>query len=261
MIITTRKGRQVAERPLHERISDDLRAQMDSGTLRPGDALPSESDLEETYSTSRGTVRKALATLTAEGRISNGQGRPRLVRSDAPLTFHASQSESWEKLEERRVRGVDAWVADVTEQGHEPGQTISVAIEIPPAPIGRLLGLASDEMAVVRRRLRTVDGEPHNACSSWYPQNVAEGTPITHPADVKQGVIALMADLGYRQVRYFDEVTARMPGPDEVRRLRIGGGVPVIVHLRTGYTAERPVRVTETVWPADRARLIFELPA
>jgi len=35
----------------------------------------------------------------------------------------------------------------------------------------------------------------------------------------------------------------------------------VIVQTRTGYTTDRPVKVTVTIWPADRARLIYEMPA
>lgn len=249
------------ERPLHERIADDLREQIASGNLRPGDQLPSESDLWKQYEASRGTVRKALSTLTSEGLVSNGQGRPRIVRDPRPLTFYASRSESRERLLERRPSSADAWVADVTDQGHVPGQTISVAIEVPPAGIRERLHLKEGETAVVRRRVRTIDGEPHDLNDTWYPHKIADGTPITHPADVKQGTISLMADMGYVQIRYEHTVGARMPDPHEARGLRIGAGVPVLVHTWTGWTETEPVKVTETIWPADRTILAFELPA
>jgi GntR family transcriptional regulator len=251
----------VAERPLHERITDDLREQISRGSLKPGDHLPSESELETEYRASRGTIRKALGQLAQEGLITNGQGRPRLVRRSDPLTFYASRSESRARRDERKPVGVDAWVADVTEHGHEPAQMIAVAIEVPPQDIARLLRLPPGRTAVVRRRIRTVDGTPHNINATWYPHEIADGTPIVHPADVRQGTIALMADMGYVQVRYDDTVTARMPDPDESRQLQIGTGVPLIVHVRTGWTETEPVKVTETLWPADRTVLAFELPA
>jgi hypothetical protein len=33
------------------------------------------------------------------------------------------------------------------------------------------------------------------------------------------------------------------------------------VQTRTGYTKDRPVKVTVTVWPGDRSRLVYELDA
>ncbi|HEX6677864.1 MAG TPA: UTRA domain-containing protein [Actinomycetes bacterium] len=44
---------------------------------------------------------------------------------------------------------------------------------------------------------------------------------------------------------HHDEVTARMPTPDELRTLELGSGVPVLVYVRTAYTKERPIRLTE----------------
>jgi DNA-binding GntR family transcriptional regulator len=44
-------------------------------------------------------------------------------------------------------------------------------------------------------------------------------------------------------------------------RLEVPPGVPVLVHLRTGYAGERPVRVAVTVMRGDRHRLVYELPA
>jgi len=50
-----------------------------------------------------------------------------------------------------------------------------------------------------------------------------------------------------------------MPGPDEIRTLDLAQGVPVIVYVRTAWTNQRPVRVTRTVFPADRKRIVYEL--
>ena len=58
---------------------------------------------------------------------------------------------------------------------------------------------------------------------------------------------------------HVDELTARMPGPDEIRTLDLAQGVPVIVYVRTAWTNQRPVRVTRTVFPADRKRIVYEL--
>ena len=41
--------------------------------------------------------------------------------------------------------------------------------------------------------------------------------------------------------------------------LDLAAGVPVLAHVRTCYTKERPVRLTETIFAGDRNRLVYEL--
>ena len=50
-----------------------------------------------------------------------------------------------------------------------------------------------------------------------------------------------------------------MPTPAEARTLDLGTGVPVLSYVRTAYTKERPVRLTETIFAGDRNRLVYEL--
>lgn len=246
-----------------QQLAGKLRELIAAGEYAPGDTVPPEKKLCETFGVSRTTVRRALIALTAEGMLDEGHGRlGRQVRDSRPLVFHATRSESLARAEERRVLGTDAWVTDAAEQGRKPGQALSVSIEDATPAIARWLGLEAGARVVVRHRLRSLDGSPHDTADSYYDAAIAEGTLIAQPADIPQGVIAYMAaELGHVQERYADEVTARMPAPDEAHRLRIPPGVPVIVQARTGHTAVRPVRVTVTAWPADRVRLLWEVKA
>jgi GntR family transcriptional regulator len=41
--------------------------------------------------------------------------------------------------------------------------------------------------------------------------------------------------------------------------LELGAGVPVLAYVRTAYTKERPVRLTETIFARDHNRLVYEL--
>jgi GntR family transcriptional regulator len=252
------------ETPLYRDLAATLRREITSGALPPGALLPTEYELAAQYSVSRNTVRLALADLQASGLITTGRGRGgRRVQRREVLEFHGSASESMARADERLKvgDGVDAWVADNHDQGHTGTQQISVEIVEAPPGIARLLEIPAGERVVARRRLRLVDGKPHNLNDTWYPADIAEGSPIMHPADVPQGTITLMREMGYVQVRYRDEIEGRAPDPIEAQRLRIPSGWPVIVQTRTGYTTERPVKATVTIWPADRARLIYELPA
>ena len=252
----------VTEQALWEDVAAGLRSSINRGEYKPGDTLPTEAELAREYNVSRDTVRRALTRLTQQGLVTPGRGRlGRQVRTSQPLTFYAVRSESQERIAERRASGRDAWMADATEQERRAGQHITVAIEQAGPEIASRLELPDEEPVAVRQRLRTIDGHPHNLNDTYYPRDISEGTAIEHPADVTEGTIALMRDMGYVQVRYRDDLETRMPTPEEAERLQIPPGVPVLVQYRTGYTAERPVKLTVTVWPGDRTNLVYEFPA
>lgn len=63
------EGRKVDQRdptPLHEQLAAILRAEIRAGTYAETGILPSESYLQQEHGVSRGTVRRAIETLTAE---------------------------------------------------------------------------------------------------------------------------------------------------------------------------------------------------
>lgn len=255
----------ISEQPLWKQVAAKLREDITSGRYEDGDAFPTGAEIADEYGVSQTTtVRRAVEMLEREGLLTEGHGRRgRRVRLRAPYIHHATRSESARRVDERKNSGVDAWVADVAEQGGDGSQEISVAVQAADSEIAARLHLKDGDPVVVRHRVRLLDGEAHNLNDTYYPESIAQGTAIMLPGDVTQGVISLMRDLGYVQVRYTDELAARMPTTEEASRLRIPSGtVPVMVQYRTGYTADAtPVKLTVTVWPADRARLIWEFDA
>lgn len=54
---------------LHARIRADIEARIRSGQLRPGDRIPNETELMQTWGCARMTVNRALSALAADGRI------------------------------------------------------------------------------------------------------------------------------------------------------------------------------------------------
>lgn len=246
-------------KPLHEVIADDLRRQIVSGSLAPGARVPSEKSLAASRGVSRNTVRQALRTLETAGLVSRGAGPlGRTVQERKLVEFHATRSEGRARGARRRVRGVDAWVADNLDQGRVGTQVIVVEVINAPADIAARLDVPVGAAVVVRRRLRYSDGEPNNQNDTYFPEDLVRGTAITLPADVPQGAIELLAEMGHPQVRWRDRLEARAPTPQEARALEIAPGFPVIVHIRTGYGPYRPIRVAETVWRGDRAAIIYE---
>lgn len=55
--------------PPYQQIAAWLRSRIESGELAPGQVLPSEKDLMDTFGVARTTVRRTIAMLRAEGRV------------------------------------------------------------------------------------------------------------------------------------------------------------------------------------------------
>lgn len=247
----------IDNRPLYEQVADALRTAIERGDIAPGDSLPSEAELQETYNVSRDTVRKALTRLTQEGLITSGQGRTRQVRQYAPLRWALSSFEDRSPRTEPQTG--DPWSEEVRRQGRSPSESIELGLAIPPARVAALLHLEANEAAVLRKRIRYVDDRPYQLADSYFPEPIARGTPLMEPRSVHTpgGVLAA---LGYDQTRYVDEISVRMPSRSEADRLDLPAGTPVAEITRVGYAEDgTPLRVMVSVTPGDRNVLVYEV--
>lgn len=64
---------------LWAQIAADIRADISSGKLQPGDKLPAEVDLAQRYGVARMTVRRAIADLAENGEVVVLHGRGTFV--------------------------------------------------------------------------------------------------------------------------------------------------------------------------------------
>lgn len=241
--------------PKHRKISDALRGQINRGELEPGAHLPSEAELGQTYGVSRITVRAALSALANEGLITSESGRGSFVRQPKHLVYRPQE----EFRPRPATAELDTFMTERAAEGRTPSQTIDVAIVTPPPEVARRLGLQPDSTTVVRRRVRSLDGEPYYTNDSYYPIELVNGSEIMSPTDIGRGANQVLRELGYDQVRAIDELYVRMPSPDELHRLALGPGTPVAVHVVTGFTADgQPVRVVINTLPGDRHVIAWE---
>lgn len=72
-----------AATPKHEQLRNYLIAQVESGTLAAGDALPSEHRLAEILGIARSTVRQALANLERGGIVRRIHGKGTFIHEEA----------------------------------------------------------------------------------------------------------------------------------------------------------------------------------
>ncbi|WP_127580994.1 FadR/GntR family transcriptional regulator [Paenibacillus koleovorans] len=71
----------IAPRKIYEEIADQIKQQIVSGRLQPGQKLPSTRELTESYQVGRSTMREALSMLKAMGLIEIRQGEGCYVRA------------------------------------------------------------------------------------------------------------------------------------------------------------------------------------
>lgn len=61
--------------PIYQIVSSQIKALIDEGEYKPNDFLPPEGELQQHYSVSRSTIRKAVELLVKEGYLEVKQGR------------------------------------------------------------------------------------------------------------------------------------------------------------------------------------------
>lgn len=241
---------------LTERVASALRQAILHGQYAPGAQLPSEADLMAQHSVSRNTVRLALGRLANEGLIESIHRKGSFVRTRQLRRFHPQD----EFMERPPAPPQDAFVTEYEAEGRQPSQIIEVVIAWPPEDIAARLDLDESTSTVVRRKVRSLDGEPYEISDAYFPLELVQGTEIMEPGDITRGAGRILADRGHKQERFLDEITCRMPTPEEAQRLDLGPGTPVTIHVRTGFDGEnQPVRVLVTVLPADKHVVIYDM--
>jgi DNA-binding GntR family transcriptional regulator len=212
----------------YQQVADQLRGAIQSGELRPGEALPTEKQLAERYGVSRPTIRAALGLLRTEGLIDARQGSGAYVRlRRAP----------------RRIP-----IPRLPEVGGAPGSREGGSItEAGPTTvwgeIASLLGVKDGAQAFVRRRIATTaEGEPRELIANYFP--LLQKPPNRQPD------------------RMTSVISARMPSPSEAAALATPPGVPLLAMLLASYDEDGdPIQVMETLWPADRYAIYDEYPS
>ncbi|MFC5286866.1 GntR family transcriptional regulator [Actinokineospora guangxiensis] len=247
------------DRPPYRQIAAALRRLIAAGRLPPGEKLPSETELIAHYGVARMTVRRALQELRGEGLVVAEHGKGVFVRSSPPVRRLASDRFA----RAHRKQGKAAFLAEAEVSGHKAAvDQISVTTERASAEVAERLGLGGDGRVVMRSRRYLANGVPVETAVSYVPESIAAGTAIASLDTGPGGIYARIEEQGHQLGRFTEEVTARMPTPEERKALEIGAGVPVITLVRTAFDLDDvPVEVCETVKVSHAFVLEYDFPA
>lgn len=244
-------------RPKYQRIADDLRAAIERGDYQAGDRLPGEHSLAADFGVSPPTVRQALGLLRAEGMVDSRKGSGVFVQSFRPIRrrgIHRLGRGTWGS-------GQTIWSAD-DDRSPDVDQIAVVEDVTPPEHIARVLGLGDSETACVRGRRYSIDKRPVMLATSYLPQSLVAGSPITQAETGPGGIYARLDDLGHAPVRFREEIRVRMPTTEEAVRLSIPADRTVLKLVRTAFDADgRVVEINDMTMDSASYVLDYEFDA
>lgn len=226
--------------PFYYQLKQLLLADLRSRQLSPGDRLPGDHELCDTYDVSRTVVRQALAELELEGVIERIKGRG---------TFVAQQ-----RTPERLVQSLTGLFEDVAARGSQLHSKVLRQETVPADErLAEMLGLEPGTDVIAIERLRYVDGEPWVLATTYIPYAIAPGLVDDDLSD--QSLYALLErryDVTLTHGRR--GVEAAVASDDQATALEIRPGDPILVLRSTSYSGERPVEVFVAYHRGDRSR-------
>lgn len=246
--------------PASHLLAELLRDVITRGDLAPGDRLPSERVLASEHRVARNTARAAIRLLADQGLVDVHHGRGVFVRHPRKLLRFGAERYSRALRDET---GLSPFRAEVTQQQRTPRvDCTSIQETAAPADVAERLGLHQGDPVTRRENWYYADDEPVQYGVTWIPWSIAEGSPLGSSADLGPGSLyARFEEARHSITTIREEVMARMPSPEESRRLQVPDGVPVLVVTHTGLDQhQHPFEVTVFTMRADLNGLDYTMP-
>ena len=202
--------------PKYRQLLQLLRTRILSGELAPGARLPTEDELMRTYGVARGTVRRALEQLEAEGLIQTTQGSGSYVNAAHPSAVPFRFAGEHPPATVFRV---------ITREVIPAGPAIAERLALP---------LGEPLIHIARQRLR--GGRIVGYSERYLPRSLC---PDLLEADLTAQSVheILVARSELPLLRAVLEVEAQMLGEEDAALLQVPPRTPAIVVTRLTYTA------------------------
>ncbi|MFF8313437.1 GntR family transcriptional regulator [Streptomyces lydicus] len=254
----------------YEPLADTLRNSIRAGRLKPGERLPSETDLANEFRKSVPAVRNALVVLHGEGLIEKRHGTELFVRRPRTKTVRTNLRHQWEKnrarmpLEERAETGATEHETGL--RGEDLVFSASYREVTATEDLARAFGIP-EGAALLERSYRTrhaAETAPFHLATSYLVRDRIAGNPDLLDETKEPwpgGTHHQLRTVGIEVDRVEERVTARPPAPEEAEELELPSGTSVLVLRKTSYDIhDRAVDVSDVILPGDRTELLFTTP-
>jgi GntR family transcriptional regulator len=217
--------------PLYVQIKGLLERSLEAGEWRPGEAIPSETELAGRFGVSQGTVRKAIDALAGENLVVRRQGKGTFVATHTEE--HASM---FRFLRIRRNDGKDEYPAS---------KLVDIRRAKASAETARLLELKPGEGVIVLRRILEYGGEPVVLDEITLPAALFRGlTRAKYDAYDGSMYSFFETQFGVRMLKAQEKLRAIAADAASASLLHVAPGTPLLAVDRVTFTfGERPVEV------------------
>jgi GntR family transcriptional regulator len=240
-----------AEHP-HRQIAASLRQRIRAGEWGAGERLPSIPALATEYAVAKQTIQRTIDQLRVEGMLITRPGSGTYVRGTRRRLNRLSRGRYGPR------RGYHADLAaryrqTLTEVGVVPA----------PAEVTDAFGVPAGTPLLVRRHIvRTDEDQPVEIGASWFLPALATGTSLVEERGYGRPLYQEVEDqTGRRYASASDQLSARLPTPDEAAALFIRPDTPVLHLLHIGFDVDhRPIEVAQATWPGPMTTLVETYP-
>jgi GntR family transcriptional regulator len=222
--------------PKHQQLREILLDLIEGSTTEA--PIPSERDLAKQYGVARMTVRQAVESLVAEGRLFKVAGKGTFV-ARPKVDLQARLTSFGEEM---------------TRRGMVPGSSVLTFGRVAATVhLGRELSMDAGSPLVYLKRLRLADGTPMAVERVWLPERLVPGL-VDEPAP--DSIYANLS-LRYGLVPDWGEdvIEAAVADSEVGNALGVKGGSPVLHIERRSYAGETVVAYSVSIYRADRYQL------
>jgi GntR family transcriptional regulator len=231
--------------PIFRQISDALRGQIELGSLRQGDVMPSENELTVSLKVSRMTVRAAIDDLSKQGMVVRQRGRGTVVMR-RPVMRTANVIGFMSFTEEMRARGLTA-----------SSKVLDFTDKMADSPIAAQLGMPAGGHVIYLERVRLANDEPMAIERCHLPY---DRFPNLLKFDFEKHSLYSVLEKEYQVKPGLCEETveAMILDNTDARLLGVKRGTPALrVQRITQDTRGNLIEAEQTTFRADRYRMVF----
>jgi len=227
---------------LHSRISSWLRGKIATGEWPPHYRLKPEPELAASLGVSRGTLRRALATLIAEGALVQVRGKGTFVTSTV--------------VEPAIAQKLTSLSEDFADHGRPLAtEVIECRLLTPPGPVAALLDSPAGRPILHLVRLRSTDEGPVALLDNYVRTDLAPGLEET---DFTQATLfgALATRFGLHIATGRRTFSATLADEAQAALLGVGPGSPLQHLEQVTYLADgSPIEYSDVWIRSDRLRV------
>ncbi len=211
------------KRPLYQKAREKIASLIEEQDLKPGEKLPSESELRERLEVSRHTVRKALSELARDGIVQRKQGKGTFV--SVPQL----------KQELPYLMG---FTEEMKSRGYEPGSKLIEYRRLSGEDLPEELNDLDLNAAVKMIRQRLANDLPLGIHTVYVPEEIADviDFPASKRGSRNKSLYEEFERAGFQIQGGTENLSARPAGDFESEYLDVEKGDPLLVVKRRTFS-------------------------